>query len=94
LGDSETGGGGSVQWSYNVKSLKRHSNGQVGGRDTQDGADVSGVEGRDFFTVSIAWPGGLESFKQAVTASPNGNRVEFKLLIQDDPTQIKIHWPD
>jgi hypothetical protein len=91
LGDSETGGGGSVRWDYNVKKLKRSSTGQSGGRDTQDGADVSGREG-DSFTVSIAWPGDLAGFIRALRWQ--GNRVEFDLIITRDKDQIKIHWPD
>ena len=91
MGDSETGGGGSVQWNYKVKQLKRSSTGHSGGRDTLDGADVSGRLG-DSFTVSIAWPGDQASFLKAL--SWHGNRVEFDLVITKDKDQIKISWPD
>ena len=92
MGNSQTGGGGSVQWTVNVKRLKRQSVGQNAGRDVQDGADYAGKEGIDYFTVSVKYPNGLQSFKDNLVAM--GQTIKFDLLMTGDPRQIEIEWPD
>ena len=102
MGGSHTGGGGSVQWSYDVKDLKRQSSDHPpNGRYALTGADEGGREDTEYFTISIALPPEsiplppdqkLERFTR--TLRVQGNRVEFDLLIRRDSDQINIRWPD
>jgi hypothetical protein len=92
MGDSETGGGGSVYWNLvanNVLDGESHDK-KVGNGRQQDGRDLDGAVG-DFFTVSIKLPANGSS----VTMTPDPNdrtRVFFNLPIGIDPKQIRISW--
>jgi len=96
MGNSQTGGGGSVQWRVDVKQLKRHSTGHEDSHDFQDGADTSGREGIDNFTVRIAFAGGLDAFKallhEDATSAPT--TIWFEMPITGYDKQIVISWPD
>ena len=95
MGDSQTGGGGSVQWSIDCKHLKE--TGYLPGQKSRHavwGSCATGREGKDKFTVSVALPEGvtLEQFKKGLKGV--GRRVVFKIPINKNPKQITISWPD
>jgi hypothetical protein len=95
MGDLNSGGGGSVHWSINIKNpgpvtqpIK-----QPQGRYLTKGSDEGGKKGQSF-TIRIKLPkrGSLIDFMK--TLDQEGNRVVFKLPIENDKSQIHIHWPD
>jgi hypothetical protein len=93
MGDSETGGGASVQWSVKMKREKRSGRTIEGGYTKVDGADDGQIEGQDDFTVSVALDGEtIDDFRAAWQRQ--GNRAVRTLKIQGDAGQIKIEWPD
>ena len=94
MGGSHTGGGGSVQWSYDVKNLKRQSSDRPpNGRHALTGADEGGIEDIESFAISIDLDGqSLEEFKNNL--KEERGRVYFKLKIRKTPDQITIDWPD
>ena len=94
MGDSHTGGGGSVQWKINVRDLKREGKEKPSnGRTIVTGADITGDIGDDF-TITIKLPAGmsLQDFINGLNWRPGS--VSFDLRVTDDPRQITIHWPD
>ena len=95
MAESNTGGGGSVQWSIDCKHLKE--TGYLPFQKTRHtvwGVSGTGREKKDKFTVSIALPEGvsLEQFKKGLKGA--GRRVVFKIPITRNPKQITIRWPD
>jgi hypothetical protein len=93
MGDSNTGGGGSVQWSVRMKREKRSGRTIDSGYTKVDGADTGQIEDQDDFTISVALDGEtIDQFRAAWDRQ--GNRAERKLKIRTDSGQIKIQWPD
>lgn len=104
MGDSHTGGGGSVRWHYDVKNLKAQAvTHQPSGRHFLDGGDEGGEINLENFVISIALLDGqtLADFKNSVTTAfdytdPSNpvTRAVFSIKIKDNPNQIQITWPD
>ena len=98
MGDNNTGGGGSVQWSIDVKhaGLKAADGTSTDmGQQNHGGHDLDGEVG-DLFTVSIKVPGGdsaqayINELKTKL--SPDGNRIFFNLPIEKHDNQIRVSW--
>ena len=106
MGDSEEGGGGSVEWKLEAKNASKAKHGHEKKNDkqeiTQEGKDEGGAIGTDF-TVSIQVPNGLtrDDFLDHLR-SPSGlkpskedDRVYFNLPIERErPKQIRVSWGD
>ena len=107
MGDSQTGGDGSVQWSVDGTSVadtgpkaprNQHTNPGKGPHH-QDGVDDDGAIG-DFFTVSIRVPQGVavDEYLRQFVWQVDGRRIWFNLPIEEDPLhqpdQVRVSWGD
>jgi hypothetical protein len=90
VGNSQTGGGGSVQWKLEVKKLKKYQFQQKAGGLQQNGADQA--KGREFTVTIRYFEGTLDEFKGLITM--NNGVLRFRLPIADHGNQIEISWPD
>jgi hypothetical protein len=105
MGDSETGGDGSVQWKIDVNRVrKKNGKSQVESKDVGDGHHQSGIDedGADgeIMTVSIEAPTGYDAsdFLKHLKAGglnvdPFENRVYFNIRIEkDNGNQVRLSW--
>ena len=108
MGDSEEGGGGSVEWKLQAKNASKAKHGHEKKSDdkheiNQDGTDEDGKVG-NHFTVSFLKPSNQtqQEFIDHLR-SPNGlkastkdpNRVYFNLkIVEKTPAQIRVSWGD
>ena len=87
MGNSQTGGGGSVQWEITAKKMKRYSKGN-NGKDFQNGADNIYEAGKTF-RLSVGMT--QAEFDSIIY---NGGRLEVEFAIEPSIDQINIDWPD
>jgi hypothetical protein len=106
MGDSETGGDGSVQWNVAVAKVRKKSNGDPdvtneptggGNGHHQGGIDEDGVAG-DNMTISVRVPQGKTAanflaYLQATGLAISGNRVYFNIKIEANThDQVRVSW--
>ena len=105
MGDSETGGDGSVQWKVEVDRVRRRPNGDPEVRNEskgplghhQSGIDEDGADG-EIMTVSIEAPrtSNAPAFLAYLTGGGlqvDGNRVYFNLRIEEhNDNQVRLSW--
>ena len=105
MGDSETGGDGSVQWTVDVDHVKKDPSGHsrvkcidVGAHGHhQEGYDGDGDPG-DVMTVSIKAPqgktaSGLLNYLKNTGLTIDGDRVYFNIAIeQNNGDQVRLSW--
>ena len=95
MGDSEEGGGGSVQWKLEAKDVSEVEHKHEGKKVEGKGKDEDGKKGTDF-TVSVLKRNGmtgaafLDYLKTALTL--DGDRVYFNHPIEDKKAQIRVSW--
>jgi len=107
MGDSETGGDGSVQWDVKVAKVRKKPNGDPdvtneptggGNGHHHKGIDDEGNPGANM-TVSIEVPQGrsaqdfLNYLRGTGGLTTDGNRVYFNIKIESNNTdQVRISW--
>ena len=93
MGDSETGGGGSVVWRVDANNATKVRNMNKGTRHSQTGHDK---DQGDWFTVSISVPRGVtaKSYlkKLGFQIDSAENRVFLNVPIRRDAKQIRVSW--
>jgi hypothetical protein len=93
-GDSNVGGGGSVQWSVDADKVDKyltsdeHTGPSGRGRHKQQGHDQDGTEGQDSFRVTVRNDGG----QPPVWQRKSDGVWFFDVVILPDPKQIIVHW--
>ena len=94
-GVSNTGGGGSVRWSIEVKDPKEMLNHLRASRGAHvmSGASHSGIEGDDKFTISIRLPKKITFDVLKSQMRERKGRLVFKIPIESFADQITIRWP-
>ena len=102
MGDSESGGDGSVHWKLEAKNADEADHKHIGKKVDQRGKDDDGDEGTDF-TVSIRRPGNLSqqqfldhlrSASGLKLSTKDGDRVYFNHPIEHKKAQIRVSWGD